>query len=107
MHRHDRDPHAVGSARAGGWPGGRNWHGAGALIAAAGLAAIALAAVPAAAVASATTPSAAQRPLAAPQAPKLPGSVRRVCPVPTRAGQMECLSLIRTDTAHRLGAART
>ena len=28
---------------------------------------------------------------------KLPGSLRSVCPVPTRAGQMECLSLIRTN----------
>ena len=46
-----------------------------------------------------------QRPLAAPQAPRLPGGVRRVCPVPIRAGQMECLSLIRTNTAHLLGSA--
>jgi Ricin-type beta-trefoil lectin domain/Putative Ig domain len=47
-----------------------------------------------------------QLPLAAPHAPRLPGGVRRVCPVPTRAGQMECLSLIRTNTSHLLGSAR-
>jgi hypothetical protein len=53
-----------------------------------------------------SVPFSAHRPLATPQAPKLPGSLRRVCPVPTRAGQMECLSLIRTNAGHRLGAAR-
>ena len=130
MHRHDRDRHTVGSGRPGDRkrPGHRSRPGAGALIAAAGLAAIALAAVPAAAAASAAAPSAgrgasaagaaagrhgappvplsAQRPLAPPRATALPGSVRRVCPVPTRAGQMECLSLIRTDTVPRLGTAR-
>jgi hypothetical protein len=51
-------------------------------------------------------PLSAQRPLAAPQAPRLPSGVRRVCPVPTRAGQMECLSLIRTNAGHRLGIAQ-
>jgi ricin-type beta-trefoil lectin protein/putative Ig domain-containing protein len=127
MHRHHRDRHTVGSGRAGGRPGNRIRPGVGALIAAAGLAATALAAVPASAMASAAAPPAAgrdtaavraaghraappaplsaQRPLAAPQAPKLPG-VSRVCPVPTRAGQMECLSLIRASTGHRLGVAR-
>jgi hypothetical protein len=108
--------------------GDRNRRGAGALIAAAGLTAIALSAAPAAAAASAAAPAAgrgalsagratghravppvplsAQRPLAAPHAPKLPRGVRRICPVPVRAGQMECLSLIRTDTTHLLGSAR-
>jgi hypothetical protein len=129
MHRHHRDRQALSSGGTGSRRGDRSRHGAGALIAAVGLAAIALAAVPAAAVASAAAPStagggasatrrpaghraappgplSAQRPLAAPQAPKLPVSVSRVCPVPARAGQMECLSLARTDTGHRLGVAR-
>jgi Ricin-type beta-trefoil lectin domain/Putative Ig domain len=129
MHRHDRDRRAVGSGWAGSRPGDRIRPRAGVLFAATGLVVIALAAVPAAAVASAAAPPSAgraasaagraaghslvppvplsaQRPLAAPQAPKLPGSVRRVCPVPTLAGQMECLSLIRTDTTHLLGSAR-
>ena len=127
MHRQHRDRHTIGSGQVGGRPGNRIRPRVAALIAAVGLAATALAAVPASAMASAaaswavgrdtaavraaghrTTPPAplsAQRPLAAPQAPKLPG-VSRVCPVPTRAGQMECLSLIRTSTGHRLGVAR-
>ncbi|HEV3293240.1 MAG TPA: hypothetical protein VG123_30040, partial [Streptosporangiaceae bacterium] len=127
MHRQHRDRHTAGSGQAGGRPGNRIRPGVAALIAAVGLAATALAAVPASAMASAAAPPAAgrdtaavraaghratppaplsaQRPLSAPQAPKLPG-VSRVCPVPARAGQMECLSLIRTSTGHRLGVAR-
>jgi Ricin-type beta-trefoil lectin domain/Putative Ig domain len=129
MYRYHHGRHALVSGPPRGRSGGRSRHGTGALSAAVGLAAIALAAVPAAAVASAAAPSAAdrgasaagraaghraappaplsaQRPLGTTQAPKLPGSVRRVCPVPARAGQLERLSLIRTSTGHRLGAAR-
>ncbi len=50
-------------------------------------------------------PLSAQRSLAAPRVAKLARGVRQVCPVPSRAGQMQCMALIRTDTRHRLGAA--
>jgi hypothetical protein len=33
--------------------------------------------------------------------------VRRVCPAPARAGQMECMSLVRTNTPHHRGVAAT
>lgn len=51
-----------------------------------------LAAVPAAASAAASRPAAGGGPPAAP-APRLPGDERRVCPVATRPGQMECQSV--------------
>ena len=50
-------------------------------------------------------PLSAQRPLAVPQAPRLPASLRRVCPVPSRVGQMECMALVRTNTRHFRGVA--
>jgi len=119
--------------RAADHSGSRGRRAAAALIAAAGLASAGLAAAPAGAVAWASAahasaavtasgaaraasaagpatrhrpappPLSAQRPLAAPRAPQLPGSVRRVCPVPSRVGQMECMSLVRTNTRHYRG----
>ncbi|HEY2443962.1 MAG TPA: ricin-type beta-trefoil lectin domain protein [Streptosporangiaceae bacterium] len=100
-------------------------HRAGALIAtatAAGLALAGLAGAPASATSMATStatstagspaprvplqvrpPAAAQQPLDTNRAAKLPADVRQVCPTPAKAGVAECMSLIRTDTRHRLG----
>jgi hypothetical protein len=50
-------------------------------------------------------PLSAQRPLAVPRAPQLPSTVHRICPVPSRVGQMECMSLVRTNTRHFRGVA--
>ena len=114
---------AAGSSRIRGLHGARvrGARGAGALVAAAGLAAIGLTA-PAGTVASAAVrparaaaavpvrhvpalpaPLSAQQPLGVPRASKLPSGVRRVCPAPRRVGQMECMSLVRTNTRHYVG----
>jgi hypothetical protein len=83
------------------------------LVATAGLALAGLAAAPAAGVSAAVAvaprphlapgfPLTSQRPLAVPHASRLPSSVRRVCPVPTRVGLMQCMSLLRTNVkSHR------
>ena len=39
------------------------------------------------------------RPFAAPQVAPLPAGQRRVCPVPTRPGQVECMSIVHTGAA--------
>jgi subtilase family serine protease len=56
---------------------------------------------------SATALPATAHPLAAAMhgtsTPKLPTDVRRACAVPTRAGQMACLALVRTNVAARTG----
>jgi hypothetical protein len=84
---------------------------AGVLIAAAGLVAMGLGAAPA--TASATHPArrppapplplSTQRLVGQPQAAKpLPG-VRQACPQAQQAGEMQCMTLIRTDTRHYRG----
>jgi hypothetical protein len=49
------------------------------------------------------SPLASQPALAPPKALRLPPEVHRVCPLPTRVGQMECMLLSRTNTRHYFG----
>lgn len=105
MHRFLLSPHGFGLRRGA------------LLITGAGLALAGLAAAPAAGSASTAArapagarsqaaprpPLRAQAPLAMPHASPLPADVRRVCPLPTQAGQMECMALQRTNTRHYLG----
>jgi len=96
---------------------------AGALIGAAGVIAAGLAVSPAASAApagpAASAPSATGRPakppaqprpplsaerlLDQPSAPRLPSGERQVCPRAQRAGQMQCLSLVRVSAKHSHG----
>jgi hypothetical protein len=81
-----------------------------AVIAAAGLVAAGLGAAPATASAhparhftARPMPLPGQRLLGQPPPVKQPPGVRQACPQPQRAGQMECMTLLRTNTKHYLG----